>query len=47
MELKDYNNLTAVLIGIGVIAICLFLYYLAQLYFKSCAGQINQKIKKP
>ena len=44
--MKDYNNLIAVLAGTAVILLCVFIYYLSQLYFKSRANQEGKK-KKP
>lgn len=42
MEVKDYSNLIALLIGIGTIITCVIVYCLSQLYFKNCKTQVKK-----
>ena len=42
MEVKDYNNIVAVLVGAAIILACIFVYYLAQLYFRGCSNQVKK-----
>lgn len=40
---SDYSNIGSVLIGAGIILLCIFVCYLAQMYFKSREKADSQK----
>lgn len=43
METVDYSNLISLIIGCSVIALCVIVYFMSQIYFKGCAKKSSQK----